>query len=955
MTADSGNTSVLVPQPLSDELEQLVQEAVSIDVKELLAEDGLPELDERTGRPKVLKAYVVHADPKMTVVPNFLSDEEIKHLLELSEDYWVQSMVGTGVYKTNDESKDLQNKPSPNRTSYSCMLRSSQTDLVRDVEFRLAQLAGIQVDYLERLNMVRYEPGQLFNRHHDGRFRPKTVFVYLNDLPENAGGETFFPNLGIKFVPRKGCAVMWSNVLGPGVDDERTIHQGLPPRTGIKFGVNCFFNDKPIKQMEAARISQEEDGLRARAARLGCKTFDPEQLFRDDVRELLPGQIRAFSLNQEPKLSVIPGFLNEDEASALAAMTQPAESRPVIDESCFARIEQKMALVAGLPQVNMEPLKGAQDEVLIEEFFKKGDILKAADCYYHTIVYCRDLTQNPQYYPDLKHTQEQRQSSKDLCESVFTNLALCQLKYAATFGTTASEERTKVLKEGAKSASEALKLNPKNAKALFRRAAATASLAQGNSNNEEAQQLCLEARADFLQVIEVDPQNREARVELKAVQELVKALKREEAEGEKKGWLRAEAAPWLQVNGATKCVVHMRCSTVAAEGSHSAPVTLSFILGDPDMHEGFHVAVKSMTVGEVASFTFSPSRFRATGSLVKLLPSTKEAQAKPSVWEITFLKYVTWEDLDCKGQRLRKIHSEGYGPFPEHLAEIFVHWKVVGPDNSLLHSSRYTLSMGADSGMSQVEDEDKPAPSYVLGEGAWEPISTLCRSLRQGGAGELWMRCLPAMPVQESLGNGMDASAQLSMMLNKAKEGASQDSLEHCVVRVELEKVVPPLAGPSDARWEGPSSVVQERFRAAQLLEKGDENAALARLRRVAAWCPQLSASEGASVSRDLGEARSGIGWILACRAAPILDSGSVTSDLIALAKKDLAEAEAHCKWLEVNHPDLAGTRLLRSKILLALDDDFAGAHEQLLEAQRSAPDNKTVQLSARHLESRRT
>ncbi|CAE8733109.1 unnamed protein product, partial [Polarella glacialis] len=410
-------------------------------------------------------------------------------------------------------------------------------------------------------------------------------------------------------------------------------------------------------------------------------------------------------------------------------------------------------------------------------------------------------------------------------------------------------------------------------------------------------------------------------------------------------WLNED---WLCENGATKCVVHMRCSTVAAEGSHSAPVTLSFILGDPDMHEGFHVAVKSMTVGEVASFIFSPSRFRATGSLVKLLPSTKEAQAKPSVWEITLLKYVTWEDLDCKGQRLRKIHSEGYGPFPEHLAEICVHWKVVGPDNSLLHSSRYTLSMGADNGMSQVEDEDKPAPSYVLGEGAWEPISTLCRSLRQGGVGELWMRCLPAMPVQESLGNGMDASAQLSMMLNKAKKGASQDSLEHCVVRVELEKVVPPLAGPSDARWEGPSSVVQERFRAAQLLEKGDENAALARLRRVAAWCPQLSASEAASVSRDHGEARSGIGWILACRAAPILDSGSVTSDLIALAKKDLAEAEAHCKWLEVNHPDLAGTRLLRSKILLALDDDFAGAHEQLLEAQRSAPDNKTVQEELR-------
>eukprot|EP00435_Cladocopium_sp_Y103_P040897 s295_g11.t1 len=133
-----------------------------------------PSSLESSQDPKVLKAYTVFEDPRITVIPNFLSDSEMQHLLDLAAAYWVPSTVGSGVYKTNDESKDLQNKQSKTRTSYSCMLRSGQTETVQMIEQKLARLAGLEVKFLERLNMVRYAPGQLFNRHHDGRFRPKT-------------------------------------------------------------------------------------------------------------------------------------------------------------------------------------------------------------------------------------------------------------------------------------------------------------------------------------------------------------------------------------------------------------------------------------------------------------------------------------------------------------------------------------------------------------------------------------------------------------------------------------------------------------------------------------------------------------------------------------------------------------------------------------------------------------
>jgi len=80
-----------------------------------------------------------------------------------------------------------------------------------------------------------------------------TVFCYLNELPENDEGETYFPQLNIKFVPRKGAAVVWSNPMEGGStkkEDSRVLHAGLPPKTAMKYGVNCFFNERVQRERE---------------------------------------------------------------------------------------------------------------------------------------------------------------------------------------------------------------------------------------------------------------------------------------------------------------------------------------------------------------------------------------------------------------------------------------------------------------------------------------------------------------------------------------------------------------------------------------------------------------------------------------------------------------------------------------------------------------------------------
>jgi len=276
----------------------------------------------------------------------------VDHLLELGAPHWVPSVVGRGAYKTNNESVDLQNQQSPNRTSYSCMLRSSQTPMVEAIEQRLAAVAGIDVDFLERLNMVRYEPGQLFNEHHDGRFRPKTVFIYLNDIPEDDGGETYFPRLNVQFRPRKGCAVMWANTLGPQEEDKRMIHQGLPPRTTVKYGVNCFFNERPLRQWIDVDSEDEADvDIKAKAERK-VESIDPAQLVENSEEGLV-----SVLLSENPAVRVVPEALTVQEAAELRAMVikegdPPLQQTPA-QTALLSRVAARLAAIAGLSQSHM--------------------------------------------------------------------------------------------------------------------------------------------------------------------------------------------------------------------------------------------------------------------------------------------------------------------------------------------------------------------------------------------------------------------------------------------------------------------------------------------------------------------------------------------------------------------------------------------------------------------------
>jgi hypothetical protein len=169
------------------------------------------------------------------------------------------------------------------------------------IERKACDLLGVwNTDCVEPLQLVRYLPQQFFGPHHDlgdleestgqvtlparnpfVKRRLVTLFCYLNDLPvttgtdggtitDSCGGATYFPTLSLGVQPKRGRAVLFSNVRLVGqsspaepavpdndkdappatpslpqvlVPDERTVHEGSPVLAGIKYGLNIWITE----------------------------------------------------------------------------------------------------------------------------------------------------------------------------------------------------------------------------------------------------------------------------------------------------------------------------------------------------------------------------------------------------------------------------------------------------------------------------------------------------------------------------------------------------------------------------------------------------------------------------------------------------------------------------------------------------------------------------------------
>lgn len=189
-----------------------------------------------------MQVQLLSADPEVVLFGDFLSREEAGELIRLAEGHFVESKI------TCDKRGGCVSSYRSSATAYLPM-----TDLTRNIAERGMRLA--KLPYAENLQIVRYFPGQEFKPHLDafdpatsagrtelasygGRQRDATFLVYLNDGME--GGATRFERIGVQVQPSAGAALYWRNVGADGKIDSRTLHQGLPVVSGVKYAVNLW-------------------------------------------------------------------------------------------------------------------------------------------------------------------------------------------------------------------------------------------------------------------------------------------------------------------------------------------------------------------------------------------------------------------------------------------------------------------------------------------------------------------------------------------------------------------------------------------------------------------------------------------------------------------------------------------------------------------------------------------
>jgi prolyl 4-hydroxylase len=191
---------------------------------------------------------VLSENPKIIYLHNFLTAKEAKHFIELGKKLKQPSTIDT-----KDSPTTLVQDV---RSSQSAHIGKRRDNIVSYVEDKAVSYMNTDINKLEPLQVVVYEKGQKYNPHYDffspdtpdviqrGN-RTKTILVYLNDLPEDAGGSTFFPKLNLRIQPKSLDAIYFENMNDNNELDYNTLHAGEPLLTNVtKYAINIWSREK---------------------------------------------------------------------------------------------------------------------------------------------------------------------------------------------------------------------------------------------------------------------------------------------------------------------------------------------------------------------------------------------------------------------------------------------------------------------------------------------------------------------------------------------------------------------------------------------------------------------------------------------------------------------------------------------------------------------------------------
>lgn len=191
-----------------------------------------------SGRPAApVRVSVVLHEPRLVVAQDALTPGERLYLVEQARGHTMASQVRA-------------HERDASRTSESWRAEGDDP-VVTAIQRRLATLAGVPVDHAEPLQVNRYAEGAEFKPHHDNPSRELlerqglrharlvSAVAYLDEV--QAGGETWFPYLGVRVLPVPGTVLLFHNFTRDGREDLDKKHAGCRVRAGEKWIATQWF------------------------------------------------------------------------------------------------------------------------------------------------------------------------------------------------------------------------------------------------------------------------------------------------------------------------------------------------------------------------------------------------------------------------------------------------------------------------------------------------------------------------------------------------------------------------------------------------------------------------------------------------------------------------------------------------------------------------------------------
>ncbi|HEY3777604.1 MAG TPA: 2OG-Fe(II) oxygenase [Rhizomicrobium sp.] len=201
--------------------------------------------------PGPLKVRTLFESPRIDVVEGCASPEICEWLIERARPRVSRALV-------YDKARG-GGRVEQARSNSSIPFNVAQSDIVLMLlRARIAATANLPPDGLEASSVLHYAPGQQFEPHVDfldpavpgyardlaaNGQRVATFLLYLNE--EYEGGETAFPTLGWQHKGRRGDALLFWNIDPAGSPDGRTLHAGLPPKSGEKWLLSQWLRQRP--------------------------------------------------------------------------------------------------------------------------------------------------------------------------------------------------------------------------------------------------------------------------------------------------------------------------------------------------------------------------------------------------------------------------------------------------------------------------------------------------------------------------------------------------------------------------------------------------------------------------------------------------------------------------------------------------------------------------------------